>query len=258
MGKLIIHQHLVNEENAKTLAEICPFGAISYQDGKLDISSACKMCKMCVRKGQGLVDFVEEVTEIDKSLWKGICVYADCTGGTIHRVTFELIGKAKELAAVTGHPVYVLAIGRDAEFYRLAEMIGRPDLATDPRCLTHSVRTQNRELVDTALNTWAADKTVEAVCAALQEIGVPCGPVMDVPQVISDPHIRDHRNMFPSYDQPKAGKVTVTNIPVKIPGIEEVPLQPAPELGEHTHAVLQELLGMDAETLSRLEENGVI
>ena len=153
---------------------------------------------------------------------------------------------------------YVLAIGRDAEFYRLAEMIGRSDLATDPRCLTHSVRTQNRELVDTALNTWAADKTVEEVCTALQEIGVPCGPVMDVPQVISDPHIRDHRNMFPSYDQPKAGKVTVTNIPVKIPGIEEVPLQPAPELGEHTHAVLQELLGMDTKTLSRLEENGVI
>ena len=79
-----------------------------------------------------------------------------------------------------------------------------------------------------------------------------------VPQVLNDPHIRDHRNMFPSYDQPKAGQVTVTNIPVKMPGIEEVPLQPAPELGEHTFAVLQELLGMDAGTLSRLEQNGVI
>ena len=71
------------------------------------------MCKMCVRKGQGLVDFVEEVTEIDKSLWKGICVYADSTGGKIHRVTFELCGKARELAAVTGHPVYALVIGHN-------------------------------------------------------------------------------------------------------------------------------------------------
>ncbi len=111
MGKLVINHHLINEENAKTLAELCPFGAISYENGKLDISSGCKMCKMCVRKGGGLVDFVEDTKEIDKTLWKGICVYADCTGGTIHRVTFELIGKAKELAAVTGHPVYVLAIG---------------------------------------------------------------------------------------------------------------------------------------------------
>jgi len=111
MGKLIINHHLVTAEKAEALVSLCPFGAISYTDGKLDISSGCKMCKMCVRKGQGLVEFQEEVKAIDKSLWKGICVYADCTGGRIHRVTFELIGKAKELAAVTGHPVYALAIG---------------------------------------------------------------------------------------------------------------------------------------------------
>ena len=111
MGKLVINAHLVTPDKATALVELCPFGAITYADGKLDISSGCKMCKMCVRKGQGLVDFVEEVTEIDKSLWKGICVYADCTGGKIHRVTYELCGKAKELAAVTGHPVYALVIG---------------------------------------------------------------------------------------------------------------------------------------------------
>ena len=111
MGKLVIQQQLINAENAKILSELCPFGAISYADGKLDISSACKMCKMCVRKGGGLVTYEEEHTSIDKSLWRGITVYADCTGGRIHRVTFELIGKARELAAVTGHPVYVLAIG---------------------------------------------------------------------------------------------------------------------------------------------------
>ena len=111
MGKLVIHHHLINEENAKTLVALCPFGAISYDGGKLDISSACKMCKMCVRKSGGLVEYEEEVKSIDKSLWRGITVYADCSGGRLHRVTFELIGKAKELAAVTGHPVYVLAIG---------------------------------------------------------------------------------------------------------------------------------------------------
>jgi electron transfer flavoprotein alpha subunit len=113
MGKLVINHNLVTPEKAQALVEICPFNAISFSDGKLDISSGCKMCKMCVRKGQGLVDFVEEAKEIDKSLWKGICVYADCSAGTIHRVTFELIGKAKELAAVTGHPVYALIIGNN-------------------------------------------------------------------------------------------------------------------------------------------------
>ena len=111
MGKLVINHNLVTPEKAEALMALCPFGAISYEGGNLDISSGCKMCKMCVRKGQGLVDFVEETKEIDKSLWKGICVYADCTGGNIHRVTYELCGKARELASVTGHPVYALVIG---------------------------------------------------------------------------------------------------------------------------------------------------
>ena len=113
MGKLVINHNLVTSEKAENLVTVCPFGAITYEDGKLDISSGCKMCKMCVRKGQGLVDFVEETKEIDKSAWKGICVYADCTGGNIHRVTFELCGKAKELAKVTSHPVYALIIGHN-------------------------------------------------------------------------------------------------------------------------------------------------
>ena len=112
MGKLVINKSLVTEEKAAALVKLCPFGAITYNDGALDITSACKMCKMCVKKGGGLVDFVEdEVKEIDKSLWRGVCVYADCSGGKIHRVTLELLGKARELAAVTSHPVYAIAIG---------------------------------------------------------------------------------------------------------------------------------------------------
>lgn len=114
MGKLVVNHNLVTPEKAQALVGLCPFDAISYTDGKIDISSACKMCKMCVRKGDGLVAFVEEETAtLDKSLWNGICVYADCTDGTIHRVTFELCGKAKELAKVTNHPVYALVIGSD-------------------------------------------------------------------------------------------------------------------------------------------------
>ena len=90
MGKLVIRRDLVTPENASALVEICPFGAISYENGNLDISSGCKMCKMCVRKGGGVVEFHEEAKSIDKQLWRGICVYADCSGGKLHRVTFEL------------------------------------------------------------------------------------------------------------------------------------------------------------------------
>ncbi len=116
MGSLKINQKLVTPENAEELKKICPFGAISCENGKLDISSGCKMCKMCVRKGpKGVIEFVEEEAKkgIDKSLYRGVCVYVDHKGENIHRVTYELIGKAKELAKVINHPVYALLIGSD-------------------------------------------------------------------------------------------------------------------------------------------------
>lgn len=114
MGSLFVNQNKVNEENAKKLVDICPFGAISYENGKIDISSACKMCKMCVKKGEGVIEYREDVkVSVDKSLWNGVCVYVDHCGEKIHRVTYELLGKAKELASVTGHPVYALVIGNN-------------------------------------------------------------------------------------------------------------------------------------------------
>ena len=55
----------------------------------------------------------QKAEEIDKSLWNGIVVYVDHVDGKIHPVTYELIGKAKELAKKISHPVYALFIGSD-------------------------------------------------------------------------------------------------------------------------------------------------
>ncbi|MBP2031777.1 electron transfer flavoprotein alpha subunit [Clostridium algifaecis] len=113
MGKLVVHQEKLNPEIIKELTNICPFGAMTEVDGKIDISAGCKMCRLCVKKGpKGVVEFVEDkVEEIDKSLWKGIAVYVDHVEGNIHPVTYELIGKAKELAAKINHPVYAIFVG---------------------------------------------------------------------------------------------------------------------------------------------------
>jgi electron transfer flavoprotein alpha subunit len=113
MGKLIINHNRITPESAQTLMEICPFHAISYENGVVDISAACKMCKLCVKKSKGLVEFQEDAAQVDKSQWTGICVYADCSNGHLHGVTLELCGKALELAKVTGHPVYALLIGHN-------------------------------------------------------------------------------------------------------------------------------------------------
>ncbi len=117
MGSLKINKSLVTQASAEELIKICPFGAISYNSNELEISSACKMCKLCVKKGpRGVIEYTEdEQKSVDKSQYRGICVYVDHNGESIHRVTYELIGKARELAKVTGHPVYALMIGTDIE-----------------------------------------------------------------------------------------------------------------------------------------------
>lgn len=111
MAKLIINQEKVG--NIQELISICPFGALEEKDNKLQINAACKMCKLCVKKGpQGAIEYVEEIVEtVDKDKWKGIAVYVDHIDGVIHPVTYELIGKARELARKINHPVYAVMMG---------------------------------------------------------------------------------------------------------------------------------------------------
>lgn len=115
---LIIHQEKIGSAEAQLLMDVCPFGAMSYEDGKLDISAGCKLCKMCVKKGpEGCITYEEEpkAAAVDKSLWTGVAVYAEVVSGKIHPVVPELIGKAFQLTKVTGHPVYALLIGQDVQ-----------------------------------------------------------------------------------------------------------------------------------------------
>ncbi len=116
MARLIIHHELITPLNAQELVSLCPFSAIIYDGESLDINAACKMCKICVKKGPaGVITYEENPREnlIDKSKWKGVAVFVEHLDGVIHNVTYELIGKALELAKTTGHPVYALMIGND-------------------------------------------------------------------------------------------------------------------------------------------------
>ena len=116
MAELIIHQDKIPDN--QELIKLCPFGAMEEKDGKVTISAACKMCRLCVRKGpKGAVEYVEDAVKpsVDKSAWKGIAVYVDHVDGKVHPVTLELLGKARELSKVTGHPVYALFMGNGIE-----------------------------------------------------------------------------------------------------------------------------------------------
>ena len=116
MPELKINHEKVTAEAAEKLVSLCPFSAISYEDNKLSVNSACKMCKLCVKKGPaGVMEFVDDTATptVNKDEWKGVTVFADCEQGTLHPVTFELLGKARELASVIIHPVYAIMIGNN-------------------------------------------------------------------------------------------------------------------------------------------------
>lgn len=116
MGKLVVHQDKVTDPQA--LVKVCPFGALQEKDGKIEVTAACRMCRVCVKKGPaGAMEYVEDDNKpkVDKSAWKGIAVYVDHVEGRIHPVTFELLGKARELAAKINHPVYAVFMGSNIQ-----------------------------------------------------------------------------------------------------------------------------------------------
>lgn len=117
MAYIKVNNEKVNPDIAKQLIDLCPFNAFEYTDMYLSINASCKICKMCVKKGpNGVCELVETVKPcVDKSLYKGISVYVEQRNNHAHPVSWELIGKAKELSKITKEPVYAIVIGNDIQ-----------------------------------------------------------------------------------------------------------------------------------------------
>ncbi|MBR3016350.1 MAG: FAD-binding protein [Clostridia bacterium] len=100
-------------------AKNCPFGAIDMKDGKPELNAACKVCGICVKScpEKAILRLETKVDSVDKSQWKDILVFAEVSGGRLHPVSLELIGKARELGAPIGFSVKALLIGSDVTQY---------------------------------------------------------------------------------------------------------------------------------------------
>ena len=130
-------------------------------------------------------------------------------------------------------PIFV-AIGNDRQFARFLEEIGRPELAKDPRFLTNADRSKNRAALRAELEAALALVDGEAVATKLLGLGVPCGPVLDVPDVIDHPHTR-HRQMVV-----EKGSYRGTGTPVKLSRTPGAVHRLPPAFGEATREVLAE------------------
>lgn len=98
---------------------LCPFNAIAKTNGEITINASCKLCKLCMKRcHMKAISMAEtQVPPVDKDAWKGILVYVEHDEGVIHPVTFELIGKAKQLSEITGQKVYAVFMGKNIQMH---------------------------------------------------------------------------------------------------------------------------------------------
>ena len=91
----------------------CPFQAIEMESGKAVINAGCRVCGACLKvcPEQAILRLEAKAASVDKSAWRGILVFAESAYGKLHPVSLELIGKARELARGTDHPVNAVIVG---------------------------------------------------------------------------------------------------------------------------------------------------
>lgn len=154
---------------------------------------------------------------------------------------------------------FVVAVFREHQFERLAHAVGNPRWVGDPRFATREGWAQHTEsVVRPALEAWARDKTKLEASRALTALGIVAGPSHSAADLWDDPHVRG-RAMLHEVPRPDGGRdLLVSGNPVKLSRVAEGPVAPFPSLGEHTGAVLHEVLGLDDDTLARLRATGVI
>jgi crotonobetainyl-CoA:carnitine CoA-transferase CaiB-like acyl-CoA transferase len=148
-----------------------------------------------------------------------------------------------------------IACTNDKIFARLAEAMGRPDLADTWATLV--ARERDRALVDETVGEWTATMDRADLMAACERAQVPCGPVYSVDEIFADPQYEARGNILRMHD-PRMGELAVPNL---VPRLTETPGKVnwlGMELGAHNTEIYQERLGLTSDDLARLRSEGVI
>ena len=161
----------------------------------------------------------------------------------------------QSFATADGH--VVVAVGNDSQFVRFCEAGGRPDLAGDERFRTNAGRVEHRDALIPALAEMMLARTQDEWIAALEAVGVPCGPINDLRRIFTDPQA-EARGLRMELPHSEAGSVPGVANPIRYVGEPHDYPGGAPALGEHTEDVLGGLLGMDEDEIAALRQDGVV
>jgi formyl-CoA transferase len=135
-------------------------------------------------------------------------------------------------------------------------VMGRPELADDPRYATPDARWENRDAMNAIVSEWTRQRSKHEVMKLMGDAGVPCGACLDTGEVLADPHLRA-RDMIVDIAHPVRGTYQTVGSPIKLSDSPVIVRCP-PLLGEHTEALLGSLCGMTPDEVKRLKDAGVV
>jgi len=150
-----------------------------------------------------------------------------------------------------------LAVGSEKLWNIFCPVIGCPELADDPRYRTNGERNRNREELIEKLQQIFLSRSYEEWEALLSKNGIPVGAINNLAQVVEHPQVKA-RGSLVEIDHPRAGKLRVVGVPVRLSATPGSVRAPSPALGEHTAAVLRELLGLDTREIDTLRAAGAL
>ena len=151
----------------------------------------------------------------------------------------------------------LVAANQDTVFRRLAGVMGRPELADDPRYANHSARGEHQEELDGLIAGWTATLGADRLLHVLEKGGVPAGRIYRAADMLADPHYLARQAIVRLVD-PELGEIAMQNVAPRLSATPGRVAWPGPALGQHNQEVYQGLLGLPAEEVERLADQGVI
>jgi crotonobetainyl-CoA:carnitine CoA-transferase CaiB-like acyl-CoA transferase len=137
-----------------------------------------------------------------------------------------------------------VAVGSDAQYQRFCEALDAPELASDPRFTTNPQRQAARSALTQEIEQRLASDSRAQWLDRLERHGIPAGPIMDLEEAFSNPLATD-REMRVEVSHPVVGRISQVGAPWKMDGRSSPIRLAPPTLGQHTAAVLRDVLGYD-------------
>ncbi|MFC0270477.1 CaiB/BaiF CoA transferase family protein [Metabacillus herbersteinensis] len=150
-----------------------------------------------------------------------------------------------------------IAVGNEGLWEKFCIALGEPILAVNPKYKTNQHRLENREELIDYLQSIFSTKPSKYWISLFEEAGLPCGPVLSFEEIFKDPHVLA-REQLVELEHPRAGKVKMTGIPIKLSETPGAITSPPPILGEHTIEILRDTLHLTEGKIASLIESGAI